>query len=857
MRVKKGERKIECNPSFTDSALTPPDPCRIKKARYFYSEVGSMKVLASGLVMSLTVLLAAGEAEFLPNAQLTGYGLLAGAEHSRDVSTEALTEVVQSYCVRCHNERRLTGNLSLEAFEVDGAAEWTETTEDMISKLRLNMMPPPGARRPAGDTLLALAQTLEEIMDGAADQHPNPGFRTFQRLNRPEYARSIESLLGLVIDAEDFLPPDTYSDNFDNIADVQTPSSTVIDAYLRAASQISRMAIGDRNATTTQSIYTTPRTRSQLVRLKGAPRGTRGGISVLHNFLADGWYTFDASFYTDLNGPFFGQWARGEELELSIDGERLAMIEVDRFLNEADPTGQTRGTEPMFVRAGQRRVTAAFLRTFDGPQEDVISPVRQSLADLQIGTADGMTILPHLWQFKISGPDRVAGISETASRQRVFSCRPTDSASSRSCAEEIVTRLATEAYRRPLNEVDVSRLMDFYAEGESEGGFEVGVRTALNGILSSVDFIFRLERAPRGVGSGEIYRVEDTAMASRLSFFLWGLPPDAELRAAAERGELSGDDGLERQVDRMLRDSRSEGLSARFFSQWLRLQDLDGVAPEPDTWPQYDATLRDDMRRETELFFTHLLQEDRSVLELFTADYSFLNEGLAELYRVPEVSGDHFRKVTLPNHQRPGILGHGSILVQTSHANRTSPVLRGKWIMEVLLDSPPPPPPPGIPALEETEGSSDGRSLTVKERMTLHRANPVCSSCHQYIDPIGLALENFDVTGEWRINDAGNSVDPSGELWDGTQVTGARELRDALLQYQETLVRAFTKNLMAYALGRRIEYFDQPAIRTITREAAKNDYQLSSFVLGVVKSDAFQMTMSPAAVDDARQGSNQ
>ena len=834
-----------------------------------------MKVLAAGLVMLTTVFLAAGEGDFLPFGlghdivprvvaagvelhadQIAGYGLLTGAEHSRDVSTEALTEVVQSYCVRCHNERRLTGNLSLEAFQVDGAAGWTETTEAMISKLRLSMMPPPGARRPAGDTLLALAQTLEAIMDGAADQHPNPGFRTFQRLNRPEYARSIESLLGLVIDAEDFLPPDTYSENFDNIADVQTPSPTVIDAYLRAASEISRMAIGDRNATATQSIYTTPRTRSQLVRLEGAPRGTRGGVSVLHSFPADGWYTFDASFYTDLNGPFFGQWARGEELELSIDGERLAMIEVDRFLNEADPTGQSRGTEPLFVRGGQRRVTAAFLRTFDGPQEDVISPVRQSLADLQIGTADGMTILPHLWQFKVSGPDRVAGISETASRRRVFSCRPTDLASAQSCAEEIVTRLGSEAYRRPLDEIDVSRLMGFYTEGAKEGGFEVGVRTALNGILSSADFIFRMERAPRGVGTGEIFRVEDADIASRLSFFLWGLPPDAELRAVAERGELSDDDGLERQVERMLRDSRSEGLSTRFFSQWLRLQDLDGVGPEPDTWPQFDATLRDDMRRETELFFTHLLREDRSVLELFTADYSFLNEGLAELYRVPGVSGDHFRKVTMPNGQRPGILGHGSILVQTSHANRTSPVLRGKWIMEVLLNSPPPPPPPGIPALEETEGSSAGRSLTVKERMALHRSNPVCSSCHQYIDPLGLALENFDVTGEWRINDAGNSVDPSGQLWDGTQVTGAHELRDALLQYDESLLRAFTKNLMAYALGRRIEYYDQPAIRTITREAAKNDYRIASFVLGVVKSDAFRMKMSPAAVDDTRQGSN-
>ena len=810
-----------------------------------------MRLLVSGLLLIVTVLLAGDEG---PLFRLPAGHAAVSTEIPLDISAEVLTEVVQEYCVRCHNDRRMTGNLSLEAFLVEDAPDWAETTENMISKLRLNMMPPPGSSRPAGDTLLALAQTLEPLMDQAAARDPNPGFRPFQRLNRPEYARSIEALLGLVINAEDFLPPDTYSDNFDNIADVQTPSSTVIDAYLRAAAEISRMAVGDRNATATQAIYTTPRTRSQLVRVEGAPRGTRGGISVLHTFPADGWYTFDASFYTDLNGPFFGQWARGEELELSIDGDRVAMIEVDRFLNESDPTGQTRGTDPVFIRAGQRQVTAAFLLTFDGPPEDVIAPIRQSLADLQIGTADGMTILPHLWQLKVSGPDRVQGISDTPSRQKIFSCRPTDPSESQGCAQEIVSRLATQAYRRPVSAQDIEVLMGFYREGAVDGGFEVGIRTAVQGMLSSADFIFRLEQSPRSTNPGELYRVEDRDLASRLSFFLWGLPPDGELLDLAERGDLSDDDVLETQVLRMLGDPRSEGLSARFFAQWLRLQDLEGVAPDPDTWPQFDATLREAMRQETELFFTHMVREDRSVLELFTADYTFLNEGLAQLYRIPGISGDHFRKVVLTNDQRPGILGHGSVLVQTSHANRTSPVLRGKWIMEVLLNSPPPPPPPGVPDLEETDGSREGRSLTLKERMELHRSNAVCNSCHQYIDPIGLALENYDVTGEWRINDAGNAVDPSGQLWDGTVVSGPVELRDALLEYQEPLLRAFTKNLLAYALGRRVEYFDQPTIRAITRDAAANDYRISSFILGVVNSDAFQMKRAPMV--DADGGPN-
>ena len=770
-------------------------------------------------------------------------GSEASALHA--VSASALTEIVETYCVRCHNERRLTGNLSLEGFEVERASEWPETSERIISKLRLNMMPPPGARRPGGDSLLALVETIEPLMDRAATESPNLGSRSFQRLNRAEYSRSVEAVLGLVIDAEDFLPPDTYSDNFDNIADVQTPSSTVIDAYLRAAAEISRMAVGDRNATRTQAIYATPRSQSQLFRAEGAPRGTRGGISVLHTFVADGWYTFDASFYTDLNGPFFGQWARGEELELSIDGERVAMIEVDRFLNESDPTGQTRRTEPIFVRAGQRRVTAAFLTTFDGPQEDVIAPVRQSLADLQIGTADGMTILPHLWQLKVAGPERVAGISENPVRRRIFSCRPVDEEDAPGCARTILSRLATHAYRRPVTDADLDVLMRFYSEGASEGGFEVGVRAAIQGILSSADFLFRVEEGPRRVTPGTVLSLNDRDLASRLSFFLWGLPPDDELLELVADGGLSEPEVWEAQVRRMLEDPRAEGLSTRFFPQWLRLQDLDGVSPDPDTWPQFDATLREDMRRETELLFEHMVRDDRSLLELLTADYSFVNEDLAEFYGIPGVSGQHFRKVSLPDDNRRGLLGHGSVLVQTSHANRTSPVLRGKWVMEVLLDSPPPPPPPGVPDLEETEGSRDGRSLTVKERLAMHRANTVCSSCHQYIDPLGLALENFDVTGEWRINDAGNPVDPSGELWDGTPLNGPQDLREALVRYREPFFRTFTKNLMAYALGRRVEYYDQPTVRRIILEAAQNDYRVSSFILGVVNSDAFRMTQAP------------
>ncbi len=813
-----------------------------------------MRALVPVLLLSGMALVVRGDAPLpAPASRVAAVQPPAGSHASASLSPTELTGVVQRYCTGCHNDRRLTGNLSLEAFQVENAPAHPETAEKMISKLRLNMMPPPGARRPGGDTLQALVETLEPMMDRAAKDHPNPGFRTFQRLNRVEYARSVDDLLGIEIDAADFLPPDTYSENFDNIADVQTPSSTVIDAYLRAAADIARMAVGDRKATATEAIYTTPRTRSQLDRVEGAPRGTRGGISVLHTFLADGWYTFKTSFYVDLNGPFFGGFARGQQLELSIDGQRAAMIEVDRFLNQSDPTGQVSGTGPIFVTAGQHRVSAAFLKTFDGPEEDIVAPQRQSLADLQIGTADGMTILPHLWQLRILGPDRVTGISDTPSRRKIFTCRPVDPAKARPCAESILSRLASEAYRRPPTRDDMDVLMGFYQEGEAQGGFEVGIRTAIQGILSSADFLFRVERQPGNVRPGQTYRVSDQDLATRLSFFLWSLPPDAELQGLAEKGKLSDPAVLEAQVRRMLQDPRSEALSTRFFSQWLRLQDLDKVAPEPKLWPYFDASLRDDLKKETQLFFTHMVQDDRSAMDILTADYTYLNEDLAQLYGIPGIAGEEFRKVTLPTDRRRGVLGQGSVLVETSHADRTSPVLRGKWIMEVLLNSPPPPPPPGVPALEQTEGSKDGRVLTVKERMALHRASPVCASCHSRIDPLGLALENFDVTGAWRRNDNENPVDPTGTLWDGTPLDGPQALRDALLKYKIPIMRTMTQNLMTYALGRRVEWFDQPTIRAIVDQAAKNDYRFSSFVLGVVQSDAFQRQQAPAATADSQQ----
>jgi hypothetical protein len=453
----------------------------------------------------------------------------------------------------------------------------------------------------------------------------------------------------------------------------------------------------------------------------------------------------------------------------------------------------------------------------------------------------------------IGGPYKVSGVSSTPSRERILSCTPKNDAEARPCAESIVRRLATAAYRRPVEQRDVDGLMQFYDQSAVEGGFEIGVRTALQAILASPHFVFRYEPPTRTVRAGETYRISDIALASRLSFFLWGTPPDAELMALATAGKLD-ERALERQVKRMLADPRAEALGTRFAAQWLRLQDLDKVHPDAFLFPDFDQQLADAMRRETELFFYNLVRDDRSMLEMFNADYTFVNERLARHYGIEGVIGNEFRRVSYPDDRRRGIFGQGSILVLTSHANRTSPVLRGKWVMEVILGTPPPPPPPGVPYLEETEGARDGRFLTTRERMEMHRSNPVCRSCHQFMDPIGLALDNFDVTGKWRIRENGMPLDTRGTFYDGTTVSTPNELIDVLLKRPTPLIRTFTQNLMAYALGRRVEYYDKPTVRRIAADAEKNDYRISSFVLGVVKSDAFQMKKEAVAEQEqARQ----
>ncbi|MBP7778183.1 MAG: DUF1592 domain-containing protein [Acidobacteria bacterium] len=773
-------------------------------------------------------------------------GLAPAASHalSPALSARQQSELVKQYCAGCHSERAKAGGLSLAGFDAMQAQVQQDVVEKMIRKLSAGLMPPPGAKKPEPAVLAALTGALESRMDEHAANNPNPGRRTFQRLNRPEYERAIQELLGLGVRAGNWLPLDQKSANFDNIADEQSLSPTLLEAYLNAAADISRMAVGDRQAARVDIVYTNPSYVSQHPwdHVEGAPYGTRGGLVVNHVFPADAEYEFDLLIIS-------GDNARYEDIDISVDGVRVGLL---KYENGPAAAADGRGgmalrTEPIVVRAGEHRISAAFVRRSDGPYEDLIRPHDWSYAGGGSGGA-GITTLPHLRDLVVAGPYNATGVSETPSRQRIFTCRPTTASEERTCARSILARLGGEAYRRPMTTAEVDGLLPFFEKGAATGGFEGGVRTALEAVLASPHFVFRMERDRPATAAASTIRVADLDLASRLSFFLWGAPPDEELIDVATAGRLTSPGMLEKQARRLLADPRAEALGSRFAAQWLRLQDLDKVHPDPNFFPNFDENVGGAMKRETEMFFNDLVRRDGSFMDFFTADYTFVNERLARHYGIPKVAGNEFRRVAYPDASRRGVLGHGSVLVQTSLANRTSPVLRGKWVMEVLLGTPPPPPPPNVPALDETGEAKDGKLLTTRERMEVHRANPTCNACHRFMDPIGLSLDSFDVTGRWRERENGMPLDTRGDYYDGSPINNLDQLSTALLKRPEPLVRNFTENLMAYALGRRVETFDQPTVRAIAKKAGADGYRMSSFILGVVKSDAFQKkSVEPAA----------
>ena len=776
---------------------------------------------------------------------------------SASIAPAELNGVVKQYCQKCHNQTMRRGNLSLTDFDVGAPDAKADVAEKVVAKLRSGMMPPVGSARPSVDTLDALVTSLERQLDASAVAHPNPGRRTFQRLNRAEYRLAIADLLKLDVDAAAYLPPDTKSDNFDNIADVQALSPTLLSAYLRAASDLSRLAIGNAAASAASNTYTMPKMASQVDHVEGTPFGSRGGMAVVHMFPADGEYRFDVNFFHETTGAFAGGLARGEQIEISVDGERVALLGIDRFMHASDPNGVAMGSERVRVTAGPHKIAAAFVPpAFQGVVQDLISPLKYSLNSTSNAVAYGFSLLPHLRELTVNGPYAVTGVSDTPVRRNIFSCRPATASAERPCAQSIVNRLGMMAYRRPLTDEDRAGLMSLYDAGRKSANFETGVRTALEGILASPDFVFRFEQAPRDVAAGANYKLRDIDLASRLSFFLWSAPPDQALLAAAGRGALSQTAGLEREVRRMLADPRAKALSTRFAAQWLRLPDLDIVQPDIRQYPDFDEQLRLAMREETELFFDDLLRRDRPLLDFYRADYTFVNERLAQHYGIPNIVGPTFRRVSYPDAGRRGILSHASVLTLTSHAGRTSAVERGKWVMEVLLNSPPPPPPPGVPDLEATPGSSSGRMLTVRERMEQHRKSPACASCHKMMDPIGLAMEQYDVTGRLRVRDNGMPIDSRGDLWDGSTASTVAELQRALLRREDALLRTFTRNLMAYAIGRRIEAYDMPTVRGIVRDAAKQDHRMTAYILGVVRSPAFRMQRAESAIPKATDASS-
>ena len=774
------------------------------------------------------------------------------------VLPEDLTEVVGQYCVVCHSDRLLTGNFTLQGFDVADPVADAEKAEKMIRKLRLGMMPPPGMPRPGGDTLGTLVETLEDMIDQAAASTPNsPGTRRFQRLNQSEYERVIRDLLGLDVDAGRWLPGDRFLRSYDTWSDVQIQAAATLEAYLSAAEDLSRMAIGvgDQLPPPAPVSYPVPADVSQHAwdRVEGAPYGTRGGTVVQHHFPVAGEYVFSVE-------TGFGRGTRPADVDISIDGEPVAVLGLPvvargRSLPFSGGSLSIR-TEPIFIRAGQRQVSVAFSRSMDGPYEDLLSPHDLSAGGSTRGgwANHGITALPHLTGFAIDGPYNPApgeASGDERSREIIFSCYPSNPDQELSCAESILSRLAREAYRRPLTAEDLTDLMSFYEDGRERGDFELGIRRALQWILSSSSFIFRLERQPEGLARGETYAVNDEDLASRLSFFLWGVGPDGELLELAEKGELNDRGVLEEQVIRMLADPRSESLATRFAPQWLRLDDLALKRPLPEAFPDFTRVVSESMRRETELLFDHLVREDRSFFELFTADYTFVNEPLAHHYGIPSPGSDNeFVKVPISDPNKFGIIGQGSVLTVTSFDERTSPVVRGKWVMEVILGSPPPPPPPNVPVLEATSSASEGRILTTRERLEIHQASPTCNACHQFMDPIGNAMDNFDGVGRWRDRDEnGVSLNTESKFYDGTVISSPVELREVILQRPEQVVRNFVNNLFGYAIGRRTGYLDQPTVRGIERDAKANDYRMSSFIVGVVQSDAFRMRQADAATN--------
>ena len=778
-------------------------------------------------------------------------GHLAAQSASVATPAGAMTDraMLDTYCVTCHNQRAKTAGLMLDATDLSKIGEQADVWEKVVRKLRGGMMPPPGMRRPDQTQLDAFAGRLEHALDAAAVAHPNPGRIALHRLNRAEYANAIEDLLGVRVDAAALLPKDDEADGFDNVANVLTVSPSFLEQYISAARAVTTLALGAATPRPTSATYRPARGIDQAQHVDGLPLGTRGGLRVEHLFPADGDYK------VNIPGLAGAGYVRGMEYQhtliVTVDGKKIFEQQIggDADLKAIDQQQAAAVAAinarfqniPVHITAGPHVIAAAFIARTFAESDELLYSFRPGVGEDRI---------PRIASLEIVGPFGPSGVGDTPSRARVFVCRPSNTAQEDACASRILSSIARRAFRRPVTVQDMKAPLAFYAKGRASGDFDNGIREALPTILASPKFLYRAERTPASVSGAAAHRISDVELASRLSFFLTARSPDDELLAAAEKGKLSDPQLLEAQVRRLLASPRASSLVSRFAFQWLKLRGLDDIEPDPVLFPNFDDSLRDAFRKELELFVGNVLLGNHSVLDLLDADYTFVNERLALHYGIDGVRGERFRRVTLQDRNRWGLLGKGGVLMTTSYPNRTAPVLRGAWILENIMGTPPSPPPPNVEAFPENKDGEKARS--VRAIMEQHRANPSCNACHGVMDPLGFALENFDAVGEWRSMDryATIAIDASGRLVDGTPVTGPVDLRVAIRHRPEQFVQTFTEKLLTYALGRSVEYYDMPTVRRIVRDAARDDYRFASIVDGIVKSAAFQMReSSPSTVN--------
>jgi len=758
------------------------------------------------------------------------------------------------YCFTCHNQRTKTAGLALDTLDLSAIGQNAETWEKVVGKLRSGMMPPQGSPRPDDSTRSALISWLTTELDRNAAANPNAGHPILSRLNRTQYATVIRDLLSLEVDAAVLLPPDDAAYGFDNVGDVLGISPVLLERYMDAAGKVSALAVGDPDVGPSSETFRIRQDASQDIHLEGMPIGTVGGIMAKVTLPLDGDYVFTVRMFRTNLGVTRGLEYE-HQIEYAVDGKRVHvfsmggeadfkanLVNMTKLGDEIDERGHIR----LSLKAGPHVITAAFLERSAASNPTRLQPFIRSSTDTRDTSGH-----PHFEMFTVTGPFNATGSGDTPSRRRIFICRPASRAEEAPCARKIISTLARRAYRGDLTDGDLQRLMSFYQAGRQSGNFETGIQKALQRILASPKFVFHLETEPQGIAPGSIYKISDLELASRLSFFLWSSIPDDELLQTAAKGSLHTPAVLEQQVRRMLADPKAESLATNFAAQWLYLRNLKNMQPNSEEFPDFDDNLRQAFENESLLFFQSIVKEDRNVLDLMTADYTFLNERLARHYRVPNIYGSQFRRVTLTDDARRGLMGKGAVLMVTSHVDRTSPVVRGKWILENLLGAPPPAPPANVPPLNENP-QREGKVLSMRERMEEHRANPVCANCHKLMDPIGLSLENFDAIGAWRVRDGSNvsslgtPIDASGVLLDGTKVDGVVALRKALVRQPDVFVGTLTEKLLIYALGRGTNYYDMPALRSIVRESAKQNYRFSSLILGIVRSTPFQQRTKSA-----------